>query len=119
LTIFKGDPDYLADNRAQEGFAELRFATADLYLWRCIEASQVAEKQSMQNECLLAIKQAFALGPRNSKVTYCFADLVAQINRDAEAVRILEIGMALEPSDPDLKTKLEEIKAKTKETTSN
>jgi tetratricopeptide (TPR) repeat protein len=119
LSDFKGDPDYVADTWAQDGFAELRFAMADLYLWRCTEASQVAEKQLMLDECLLAFEQAFALGPRNSRMTYYFADVLAQINRYDEALRILDIGISLQPTDPDLKAKRVEIKARAKSATSN
>jgi hypothetical protein len=60
-----GDPQYLQDPSAQEYLSKLRYAVADLYLWRCSETREVAEKQRMFDECLLAFGQAFALGPAN------------------------------------------------------
>lgn len=119
LRNFKGNFDYLNDTRAQEQFAAFRFATADLYLWRCAETTSVVEKQSMLNESLLAFVQSFALGPNNSRVAYYFADVLAQMTRYDEALRILKIGISLQPADPDLKTKREEIELKVKSASSN
>lgn len=119
LSGFKGDVHYVSDARAQEQFAGFRFATADLYLWRCVQATRLDEKQWMQNECLLAFMQSFALGPRNAKVAYYFADILTQINHYDEALRIVEIAILLQPADPDLKAKREEIRAKLKSAASN
>jgi hypothetical protein len=119
LSDFKGDPGYVSDTRAQEQFAQFRFVTADLYHWRCVQATQLEEKYWMQNEGLVAYMQAFALGPRNSTVAYYFAEALALINYNDEALQILEICISLQPADSDLKEKRDEIRAKAKSAGSN
>jgi len=109
LQGFSGDRQYLACLRAQDYFAKLRLATALLYLWRCVEATQVEEKSRMWTQCVLAFEQAFALGPVNSEVASHFADTLVSVKEYDDAIRVLRICFALNPGQTALRAEIERI----------
>jgi hypothetical protein len=112
LAEFTGDPQHLQDNAAHEYVSKLRYATADVYLWRCSEAKDVAEKQRMLTESTLAFQQAFALGPGNYEVVNDFSGMLAQMKRFDDAERVVGISSSLNPTNASLKPLLEEARAK-------
>ena len=69
-------------------------ATAALYQWRCVHASETQEKQRMLDEALLAYEQSFALDPT---LVMDFADMLIQINQSQSARRLLQLSFKLDP----------------------
>ncbi len=112
LTGFSGDPEYLRDKAAQEYFSKLRYAVADVYLWRCSEAKDVAEKERMLVETMLAFQQAFALGPGNYEVVNDFSVMLAEMQRFNDADRVVEVSSTISPTNASLKSLLRGMKAK-------
>ncbi len=111
LAGFKGNPQYLQDKAAQEGVSKLRYAIADVYLWRCSEATDTAEKERMLTEGMLAFQQAFALGPGNYEVVNNFSGMLAQMARFDDAKRIVQVSSMLSPTNATLLQRLEKAKA--------
>ncbi|HEX5219604.1 MAG TPA: hypothetical protein VFZ59_08545 [Verrucomicrobiae bacterium] len=93
---------YLQDKPAQEFFSKLRHSVADVYLWRCSEATETDEKQRMLDECLLAFGQAFALGPGNAQLVGDYIGMLAQIHRFDDAERIARVAGRVNPANASL-----------------
>jgi len=113
LAGFKGDSQYLQDRTAQEYLSQLRHSTADLYLWRCSEAADVAEKQRMLDESLLAFQQAFALGPGNYHMVDDFSGMLTQIKRFDDAERLARVSAMLNPTNISIMRRLQAAKSGT------
>ena len=93
---------YLQDKPAQEFFSKLRHSVADVYLWRCSEATETDEKQRMLDECLLAFSQAFALGPGNAQLVGDYIGMLVQVQRFDDAERIARVSARVNPASTSL-----------------
>ena len=114
---FKGEPKFARDDDAQKAFSKLRSSISGLYFWRMQQAAQkgnAAAYQRMFRESEFAMKQAFAFCPFSPEATYRYVNLLLNAGRMADAVRVLETALKLDPFNAQLRDYMQAIKGQTK-----
>ncbi len=89
LTKFHYDPRYIQDKSAQVEFGKLRNAIANsIYAWRAAQSDSPETRAQMSKEAELALKQAFALCPRNGEIAANLSNLLIAngLSKDARLV---------------------------------
>ena len=108
-TGFKGDASYIREPTAQLYFAKLRLSSADLYIWRCVQATQVEEKTRMWTEGLLAMRQALALGPGSFEAATFIKNVLVDVKDYDQAIDIMRLGFALSPAEKHFQNEIKRI----------
>lgn len=106
---YKGDLAYLGERATQEYFSKMRLSTADLYVWRCVKASEVGDKTRMWTEALVAMKQALALAPGSFETATFVKNTLVDVRQYEDAVAILEVCSALNPANEHLLSEIHRI----------
>lgn len=114
---FRGDPDFLRDERAQGLFSKSRNAIAELYAWRIREAGRkqnLNEQRRMTKEADFAFKQAFALCPYSAEVVLKYTDLLILLAEDDpvrldDAITITQLCHDLKPDNTAIDGRLAKL----------
>ena len=111
---FSGDRKFIRDDSAQKAFSKLRSSIAGIYAWRLGLTSGAptppqylpkseAERQRIIKEADFAFKQAFAYCPYSPEAVYRYINLLAIVNRYADALIVAETCLKLDPGNVPIK----------------
>jgi thioredoxin-like negative regulator of GroEL len=111
---FSGDRKFIRDDSAQKAFSKLRSSIAGIYAWRLGLTSGAptppqylpkseAERQRIIKEADFAFKQAFAYCPYSPEAVYRYINLLAMVNRYADALIVAETCLKLDPGNGPIK----------------
>lgn len=115
LKNFQGDPQYLLDKHAQVGFASLRVFAASIYMRRANDSKQ-EEQQRLSDSAMLALKQAFALGPYNGQAVGLLAEVLIYQEHYTDAELVLRTGLQFDSANSWLKEELNQAIMKQRKT---
>jgi hypothetical protein len=99
LSGFKGDAGFAGNDESQKCFSKLRSAIAGLYVWRGGQAKDEDEKARMRQAADLAYRQALALCPYSPEAAFRYAQLLENLKRHDDAVRVAETLLRHDPND--------------------
>jgi tetratricopeptide (TPR) repeat protein len=99
LSGFKGDAGFAGNDESQKCFSKLRSAIAGLYVWRGGQAKDEDEKIRMRQAADLAYRQALALCPYSPEAAFRYAQLLENLKRHDDALRVAETFLRHDPND--------------------
>jgi thioredoxin-like negative regulator of GroEL len=102
FTNFKGDPKFVRDDVAQKSFSKLRNSIAGLYAERVRLAKTDDERQRMFKEADFAFKQAYAFCPYNLEALYRYVNLLLNLNRIDDALRLVMTSLKFDEENQAL-----------------
>jgi biopolymer transport protein ExbD len=120
LTGFTGDPRFVQNAYAKQGFSKLRSDIAGVYAWRLgaadvpappeYQPNSEAERQALLKEADLAFRQSFALCPYSPEALFRYARLLQQSNRTDDALLLTETFLKLDPENNAVQGLLRDLK---------
>jgi hypothetical protein len=118
LKGFTGDPRFIQNAFAEQSFSKLRSSIGGLYSWRSGENAppeyqpkSESEKQALLKEADFAFRQAFALCPYSPEAVFRYVQLLLHSNRAADALLVAQTGLKLDPTNPQFKGLVENLKS--------
>ena len=107
-TGFKGDLSFIRDDDAQKSFSKLRSSIAGVYSWRVGQPPSGGvmppqymatgkNRDTIEREADFAFKQAFAFCPYSPEAVYRYVQLLVNMRRVEDALRIAETAQKLDP----------------------
>ncbi len=115
LEGFKGDPVFVGNDYSMKAYSKLRSAIAGLYAWRAKQASNPEEKRLLQQEAMLAFRQALALCPYSPEAIFRYTNLMVELKRPEDALLVVLNGSLFDPNSQalsELAKQLRQIKDK-------
>jgi hypothetical protein len=100
---FAGDAAFLRSQSAQKTYGKLRSAIAELYAWRFKESSMAGQSAVMAREADYAFRQAFALHPTTPETVLRYGAFLLAQSRRADAARLVETALKLDPENKQLR----------------
>jgi len=97
-TGFTGDRRFIRDDQAQKCFSKLRSAIGEVYARR-LRTTNAAEQQRVIKEAEFAFRQAFALCPYHIETVAHYVQLLANLHRFDDALRIARTCLKLDPNN--------------------
>jgi len=120
LTGFTGDPRFVQNAYAKQGFSKLRSDIAGVYAWRLgaadlpappeYQPQSEAERQALLLEADLAFRQSFALCPYSPEALFRYARLLQQSSRTDDALLLTQTFLKLDPQNAEAKALMKTLK---------
>ena len=103
LSGFKGDPQFIQNDRSCRMFSWPRSSIADLYVWRMNHALSESEKKRMTNEADFAFRQAIALCPYSPNAVFRYVNFLLSQNRLSDAHLIAKTATEISGQIPSVR----------------
>jgi hypothetical protein len=106
---FGGDADFVRNDYITRIYSKNRAAQAAVYQWHIEHSTSSEEKQRMIQEADLAFRQAFALSPTYTEVTFRYVGLLVPLNRLDDALLVARASANLDSSNAQLGNLIREL----------
>ncbi|MBI2927475.1 MAG: DUF2723 domain-containing protein [Verrucomicrobia bacterium] len=110
FTGFTGDPKFIRDDVAQKSFSKLRNSIAGMWAWRVNDAKTPEERQKMFKEADFAFRQAFAFCPYNLEALYRYINLLLNVGRVEEAIKLVETSLKFDEENAAVYALLDQLR---------
>ncbi|MEJ0090280.1 MAG: hypothetical protein WDM80_11130 [Limisphaerales bacterium] len=103
LRGFKGDPQFVQNDRSCLMFSWPRSVIAGLYVWRVNKAASASEKERMAREADFAFRQAIALCPYSPYAVFKYVNFLLSQNRGSDALLIAKNAAEISGQIPSMR----------------
>ncbi len=110
LADYPGDKEFAASDQARKCFSKLRSSQAGLYAWRAQTTEDTSERNRLNDDADLALRQSYAICPGSPEAIYRYVNLLVTRQRTDEAVLLVTTALQLNPDDGQLRALLTQLK---------